>query len=51
MQLKPAWRSPSVAGKRQDKRQWLSTLLAGSPKHRFFQLSADLTTLRWSWNK
>lgn len=30
---------------------WLAPLLAGSSHRRFFQLSADLTTLRWAWNK
>jgi hypothetical protein len=32
-------------------RRCLPALFSGSSKRRFFQLSADLTTLRWAWNK
>ncbi|WIA15147.1 hypothetical protein OEZ85_001834 [Tetradesmus obliquus] len=35
----------------QDAPEQLQPLLDGSRRWRFFQLSADLTTLRWAWNK
>jgi hypothetical protein len=62
-QLKPTFAAPFSTGQAHQQRPGAGAallralqaaalfLLGGSRKRRFFQLSADLTTLRWAWNK
>jgi hypothetical protein len=50
-QIKRSQEGQQQAGMLRRSLQRCAPLLTSANKRRFFQLSADLTTLRWAWNK